>query len=355
MRSTVALVAAAVFVTWAGSAAAMSHDIDLSHMVLDKDGKPWDGVNPYGTLFKDSNQLHPIANQDFFKKLSSELGLAIAPAFLAPAKTLGHLGFDIGVEFSVSDIHESEDYWNGPCGGTSVSTCKTSSFIEDDKTPRTVLSSGRVHIRKGLPFSFELGGTATYLFYTEMAALGMELKWAVNEGFYYIPDFSVRGSVTRLFGSKDLDLTMGGFDITISKTFGVGGTVQLSPYGGYNFLYMRAASYVLDATPKVSAGTVKLTNDEMPPGYTGSLTDWQNGFDNLTQQERDNYQKDLQSAERKMYFSFNAEGMITHREFVGFMFKTNILTLAAEAVFAELPSAGIGFIWQVNTKIGLDF
>ena len=63
----------------------------------------------------------------------------------------------------------------------------------------------------------------------------------------------------------------------------------------------------------------------------------------------------MQGMERKMYFSFDAEGMIAHREVLGLMFKTNILALAAEVVFAEVPDADIDFVWQVNTKIGLDF
>jgi len=358
MSRSVALATAVLVVLASGSAGALSHDLDLSRMVLDTGGSPWNGVDPYNALFNNADQNNPIPNQGFFKSLATELGLAFAPKFLAPAETLGHLGFDIGIEWSLTGINPDEQYWAGPCGGQSSTTgsCRVGSYIEDDAKPKPILTTGQVHIRKGLPFSFELGGTATYLLYTEMAAVGIELKWAFNEGFKYIPDLAVRGSGTRVFGSKGLDLTLGGFDISLSKGFGVGDTVSLTPYAGYNFLYMRAASYVLDATPGVSPGTVQLSRSVLPPDYNGTLADWQTAWDGgIDDTEKAAHLSALRRREDRMYFSFNAESIIAHRQFFGLRFKAHILELVAEVVFAEVPDANLDFGWQFSTKLGLDF
>jgi len=384
MNRTVARAAALLAILASGPVLALTHDLDLSKMVLDNNNQPWDGADPYNTLFK-SGRDNPLGNQNYFRSLAAELGLAFAPKFLSPAETLGHNGFDIGIEWSLTGISNDEPYWNGPCD--TGSTCAVSSYIEDDRKPRSVLTTGQVHIRKGLPFSFELGGTATYLLYTEMAAMGLELKWAFNEGFYYIPDIAVRGSVTRVFGSKAIDLTLGGFDISLSKAFGLGDTVSLTPYAGYNFCYIRAASYVIDATPGVSPGTEQARSDwpaEMPTAYSdvagNTLETWREHWRNdMTPDERnaflstggypDLYREDpadstsaptgrsIRAMEDRMYYSFDAEGLIAHRQFLGLRFKAHILELAAEFVFAEVPDADFpeGFIWQFSTKLGLDF
>ena len=377
MIRSAGLAAALLLILASGPVSALTHDLDLSRMVLDSNNDPWLGNDPYNTLFG-ANRDSPLANQNFFRSLAAELGLAFAPKFLAPAETLGHNGFDIGIEWSLTGINNSEPYWNGPCD--TGSTCAVSSYIEDDRQPKSVLTTGQVHIRKGLPFSFELGGTASYLLYTEMAAVGIELKWALNEGFYYIPDIAIRGSGTRVFGSKGIDLTLGGFDISISKAFGLGDTVSLTPYAGYNFLYIRAASYVLDATPGVSPGTSAASDwpAEMPSNYPGTLDQWTDDWKVMNTAARNEFlstssyptqyrenqdpqgaplARPIKSMEDRMFFSFDAEGLVTHRQFLGLRFKAHILELAAEFVFAEVPEADLGssFIWQFSTKLGLDF
>jgi len=392
MARTVALAPGLVVLLLAGPAAALSHDLDLSRMVLDNQGQPWDGRDPYNSLFdySDSSQFHPLANQDYFRQLAAEVGLAFAPKFMSPAETLGHLGFDVSVQFSVSDIHEQEPYWTGPCGGRWATNCRVSSYIEDDDVPNPVLSSGQLHIRKGLPFSFEVGGTAEYLFYTSMAALGLELKWAFNEGLKYVPDFAVRGSVVRVFGSHSLDLTLGGFDISISKAFGLADAFELTPYAGYAMTYIRAASYVLDATPTISPGTTEATlsrpapmpsnfNEDLDGNGTVNEADWRQKWEAMSGSARDEFLKSstypdaykvpdpddpstlvpgglpIQTVEDRMYFSFDAEGLVAHRPFLGLRLKVSIVTLGAEMVFASVPQADISFAWQLSFKFGLDF
>ena len=72
-----------------------------------------------------------------------------------------------------------------------------------------------------------------------------EVKWAMNEGFYWIPDLAVRISLNHMIGSKDFELTQGGWDVSISHPFGLGGMLALTPYAGYNMLFIHASSHVV--------------------------------------------------------------------------------------------------------------
>jgi hypothetical protein len=181
---------------------------------------------------KNANRFRP--DQESFNSLTNELGLAFAPKFLAPAATLGEAGFEVGFETSLTTINSSELYWKN---------------VTEGGTPPSMLTTGQLHFRKGLPQSFEVGTTLTYLFLSQMFSAGAEVKWAINEGFYYVPDIAFRGAVNRTFATRDLDLTTAGFDAAMSKGFGLFGTTQLTPYAGYSMALVWASSRVINATP----------------------------------------------------------------------------------------------------------
>ncbi|MDR0965522.1 MAG: hypothetical protein LBM75_03290 [Myxococcales bacterium] len=165
-----------------------------------------------------------------FRLFANQLGIAISGFNFSPAQTLGHSGFAISLEYGVSKINP--DYW--PRYGTSDS-------------PYLLMPS--LHLRKGLGLSFELGGRLTYLQESSMFAGTLELKWALNEGFTYAPDFAVRGHVTTLAGATDFDMTTGGVDIGIGKQFGIGGVVTLTPYIGWNLIFVHATARMIDFQP----------------------------------------------------------------------------------------------------------
>ena len=98
-----------------------------------------------------------------------------------------------------------------------------------------------------MPFSFEVGTQVSYIPDSELFNLGAEVKWALNEGFYYIPDLAFRVAINHMVGAKDFELTTGGWDVSISKPFGVGGMLTLTPYAGYNMLFVHASSHVVVA------------------------------------------------------------------------------------------------------------
>ena len=107
-----------------------------------------------------------------------------------------------------------------------------------------------VHVRKGLPFSLELGGRVGWVEKSRMVAATGELKWAVNEGFTYLPDIAVRGHVTKLFGAGDFDLTGHGLDFGVGKQFPLGGMITLTPYGGLDLTFVRRHLQHVDFNPR---------------------------------------------------------------------------------------------------------
>ena len=254
-------------------------------------------VNLTGLVLRSSRTTF---NRNFhtplFRQLATELGLAIAPVLSDPAETTGALGFDIGFSTAVTNINETADYWRFVRRGT--------------ETVDSALALTSMHVRKALPFSFELQGTAGWLAGSEMFAVGLQVKWSLNEGFYYIPDVAIRGSVNVGIGSRDMQIVTAGFDLSISKSFGLGGVASLTPFTGYNLLIINASSHVLDPTPEEASDIEK-------------------------------------------NFVFAPETLIAHRFFVGLRFKTYFvaLTAAVELAFAD----NIPFSQSYVGRLSFDF
>lgn len=177
----------------------------------------------------------PLPDQKAFEDLSKEYGLLFAPALLAPAETMGVNGFQLNFQVGVNAVNADEDYWQRGV---------------DDEDPDGVLTTLRFDVRKGLPYSFEIGVNGTYLLESELWSFGGALKWALNEAVDAFPvDIAVRGSVARMVGSPQLDLTTAGFDLIIGKSFGAGGVANIAPYIAYSPAWVIARSGVIDATP----------------------------------------------------------------------------------------------------------
>ena len=164
-----------------------------------------------------------------FRMFATQLATAISGFNFAPPTTTGHAGFNIALEYGVSMV--DKDFWpthNNDSGFLMMPT---------------------LHVRKGLGFSFELGGRVSYLIDSSMVAGTLDLKWALNEGIAYAPDFAVRGMVTKLFGATDLSLVAAGVDVGIGKKFGLGGDLTITPYAGWNILFTHASTRMIEGKP----------------------------------------------------------------------------------------------------------
>jgi hypothetical protein len=213
----------------AGSARADSNDLTLERIV----GFP-SNTNPIDIM--------DATRQTQYKSLMSELGVVMAPRFLSPADTLGYSGFQIAFETGFTQIHSSRDYWQK--GVENVS----GDFLQ------TISVMARKGIWLPLP-AFEIGAGATKLIGANLFALQAYAKLALHEGFHDwpIPSLAVRGAVSRIAGSPQIDLTVVSVDASVSKSFGLGGTAKIDPYLGANVLMTFVRGQVIDATPNIDA------------------------------------------------------------------------------------------------------
>ncbi len=166
-----------------------------------------------------------------FRAFAREMGAAITSINLMPPETLGHAAFAVNGEVSVVNISNRVT-------------------IPTERAFTGTLLIPSVHVRKGLPFSTEIGARVGWLDRSRMAVGTLEFKAALNEGFTYLPDVGVRGHFTRLFNTRDFDLYAAGFDIGVGKQFAIGGMVTLTPYVGWNQVYVGASSDTIDFRPE---------------------------------------------------------------------------------------------------------
>jgi hypothetical protein len=164
-----------------------------------------------------------------FRAFARHFAAAMTAVNLMPPETLGHSAFALSAELSVVDFQ-----------GGSLPT------IAPFAGPLLVPS---FHFRKGLPWSFEVGVRAGWIEKSRMGTGTLELKWAINEGFTYLPDIGVRGHVTKLINSRDFDLTAGGLDLGIGKQFAIAGMVTLTPYAGWDLTFVGASTGNVDFNP----------------------------------------------------------------------------------------------------------
>lgn len=228
MRLHARLVAAMVL--WTTASLAGPNDIKISEL-----GNP--------SLDPASVNYVPGANGSF-RILARQMGAAITAVNLAPPETLGHAAFSVNLELSVVGLDGKVP------PGPGVSPVRDGFALPTDRAFEGPLLMPAVHVRKGLPFSFELGGRVAWLDKSSMFAGTAELKWAPMEGFANLPDVGVRIHANRLFNTPGWELGTGGVDLGIGKTFPIGGMVTLSPYGGWNLGFTGASSDLLDFDPQ---------------------------------------------------------------------------------------------------------
>ncbi|HKA91336.1 MAG TPA: hypothetical protein VKE22_26925 [Haliangiales bacterium] len=239
-----------------------------------------------------------VPNNQDFRSLMSEYGVAMAPQLLSPSDTLGFAGFQFATQLSFTTISNDQGYW---CA-TEQSTGCAAGF---DRSK--VLPTLGIFARKGiwLPLpSFEIGAGAVHLLSSRAWTGQLYAKFAIQEGYHDwpIPSIAVRGAVSRLLGYEQLSLTVASFDVSISKRFGVAGTFSFAPYAGWNPMWIVPRSQVIDRTPGVASTT---NPDDM-----------------------------------KNNFVFpDQDAIFRHRFFVGFKLKYYVFSLTAEASFTLAGSS----------------
>lgn len=210
--------------------------------------------NGQGVLFlQNGASFQP--NAAAWESFTTELAYVMSPRLASPAETLGYAGFHVGAAWSGTLVHSDDGFWG------------VTERAQSTGKPNGLLQTLQLDVRKGLPFSFELGVNFLWLVESELFAPGLEVRWALHEGFRYAPDIGIRGSVNQLVGSRDLNLTVIGLDLVISHNWGIAGMMNLAPYLSYSTLMVAASSRIVDPTPTDEADVGKnFVFPELTPG-----------------------------------------------------------------------------------------
>lgn len=252
MRRSLALAAAAASLLPAAPARAEPYDMSLPRM-----GIPSADVAcrmTTGCVIPGAAEYQAAADaRQRFAVLATRLGLGLDSFILAPANTVGHSGIEIAFEAAYAPMSFDKSLFTG------YSPFRTTTLPGGFLLPA-------FHVRKALPYSFEVGGRGIYLNQSSDFATQIELKWALNEGLDSIPDLAVRASLTRFFGVRDLDLGVYGVDAILSKRLGIGGVLSLTPYGAARLSWLWARSGQIqfgDATNPANAAATAASFPEI--------------------------------------------------------------------------------------------
>ncbi|GAC1552387.1 MAG: hypothetical protein NVS3B10_14560 [Polyangiales bacterium] len=185
-------------------------------------------------------------------KLVSQYAWAIAPAAMHPARTTGYGGFEFSLFGTISTISKNDEFMRRGTEGA----INGGKFPTENGSPDGVLQIYGVQGRKGLPYGFEIQGSAGYMANTEMVILGGGIRLSPFEGFRkgglgVLPDISVGGYVNTLTGTNKVKMTVPAVDVQVSKPFTVANQVVVQPYLGWQMIWIDVDSGVVDATPKV--------------------------------------------------------------------------------------------------------
>lgn len=197
------------------------------------------------------------ADPEPWTRIMAQLGFASAPPVLSPARTLGERGFYVGLEGWITGIDNTtggdSNYWRLGTEGD-----EGSGREGRNRFPADVLLWNRIELRKGFPFGFELGTSIGHLAGSSLWALGLEIKWALFEGYRtgvgILPDLAVRGAVETITGNPQFNLTIPTVDVVLSKPLVIARAATITPYLGAQIAWIFADSELIDLTPTIDAG-----------------------------------------------------------------------------------------------------
>ncbi len=191
-----------------------------------------------------------------FKRLVSQYGFAFAPNAVHSARTTGFGGFHLALQADYTSISSDAAYWrSGTRGPTDPSSGASSTSNE---SPASLLQLYSLKFRKGFGFGLEVTGVVGFMPKTSIVSGGADVRLSLLEGFRtgiggILPDLAVGAGVRTITGTPQLQLTVAGLDVQISKPLPIQDTQVLTPYIGYQHLWMFADSGLVDLTPGTDA------------------------------------------------------------------------------------------------------
>jgi hypothetical protein len=184
------------------------------------------------------------------------------------ARTTGFSGFHFTLEGTYTKIDDGADYWKlGSQGTRDPSTGGASIY---NGSPPGIIQQYSVRIRKSFGFGLEVATTVGYVPSSTIFTGGADARMSLLEGFRtgfagILPDVAVGAGVRTITGTPEFQLTTLGLDVQISKPLALASQSVLTPWIGYQYLWIFGDSGLIDTTPATDpVGFCQSTGPNVP-------------------------------------------------------------------------------------------
>jgi hypothetical protein len=240
-----------------GSRTALADPLDpaLERFVTNANCKTASGVyTPQGFASGTADRCLP--DQDNFIRLVNQYGFALAPTAMHSARTTGFGGFHLSLEANYTTISGDKEYWKA--GTQGPVNPNTNAFSDRNSSPPSLLQNYSLKFRKGFGFGLEVTGVVGFVPQTSIINGGADVRMSLFEGFRtgipgFMPDLAVGAGVRTITGTSEFQLTTMGIDGQLSKPIAIADSSQITPWLGYQYLFIWGDSGLIDLTPGTDA------------------------------------------------------------------------------------------------------
>ncbi|HTM46015.1 MAG TPA: hypothetical protein VL137_13735 [Polyangiaceae bacterium] len=195
------------------------------------------------------------ADNDAFTRLISQWAFVVAPTAMHSARTTGYGGFDFSLQGAFTKIDSGADYW---LRGTQGSRDPSNGAASQQGSPPGILANYSIVARKSFGFGLETALNLGFIPSSSIITGGADVRMALLEGFRtgvlgVFPDIAAGGSVRTITGTTEFQLTVAGLDVQISKPLAIASSSVLTPWVGYQHLWIFGNSGLVDLTPATDA------------------------------------------------------------------------------------------------------
>lgn len=191
-----------------------------------------------------------------FKRLVNQYAFAFAPTAMHSARTTGYGGFHLALQADYTGISSDAAYWKlGTQGPVDPSNGQSSTYND---SPQSLLQLYSLKFRKSFGFGLELTGIVGFMPKTSIISGGADVRMSLLEGFRtgiggILPDVALGGGVRTISGTPQFQITIAALDAQISKPLPIQDSMVLTPYIGYQHLWIFGDSGLIDLTPATDA------------------------------------------------------------------------------------------------------
>ncbi len=174
--------------------------------------------------------------QGRFELVARELAMIVAPTPAWSVASLSTFDFEVGLTTRIGFVNAQAK------GGDEQSAWDEA--VDGEKASK-VLPIPRLWFRKGLPFSFEVGGNVGWHAGAEAFVVGGYGRWVLLDRWPKVPDLAIQVGYDGYIGNPSLELGV------LSAALSLGGSLKIkrgsgrlpmffSPFGGYALLVSHA-------------------------------------------------------------------------------------------------------------------